>query len=48
MTDPKDDQQPSHDLEEATNRGVSSQDPAEGADDAPAGDADSPGEQSAG
>ena len=42
MTDPRhDDATPEHG---ASNQGVSSQEPAEGADDAPAGGADSPGE----
>lgn len=46
MTDPKHDSQADqHDAtNRATNRGVSSQDPAEGADDAPSGGEDSPGE----
>lgn len=34
---------PADDQEDATNQGVSSQDPAEGADDVPGGDDNSPG-----
>lgn len=35
-------QPPQHDDDDATNQGVSADDPAEGADDAPAGDRGSP------
>jgi hypothetical protein len=41
-TDPKHDQ--SGQQEDATNQGVSPVEPAEGADDAPSGDGDSPDE----
>jgi len=47
MTDPEPVQHPhdeAADQPDATNRGVSSQEPAEGADDAPAGGEGSPGE----
>jgi len=42
MTDPREND--TDGLAEAPNRGVSSQEPAEGADDAPDGTEDSPGE----